>query len=135
MSKKLGLLIIIAVIIIGGIFFFTRQSRETPQHQVMPQDQKAGHGTLPEGVMAMDAKDFSFQPNVIHAKVGEMVRLHIQSTGQHTFTVDELGVNVRLSPVQITQVEFMPDRKGTFNFYCATPGHKEKGMLGTLRVE
>lgn len=133
MSKK-WFLVIVALVIVGGAFVFTRQKKESPGHMV-PQDQGARHGQLPEGVMAMDANNFSFQPSTIHAKVGEKVRLHVQSVGQHTLTVDELGVNISLSPVQVTRVEVTPDRKGTFTFYCATPGHREKGMIGTLKVE
>jgi uncharacterized cupredoxin-like copper-binding protein len=31
-------------------------------------------------------------------------------------------------------VSFVPTKPGTFEFFCAVPGHKEAGMVGTLIV-
>ena len=63
------------------------------------------------------------------------MRIDITSVGQHTFTIDELGVNVITPHGQITEVEFTPGKKGTFQFYCAVPGHKKAGQVGTITVE
>ena len=83
----------------------------------------------------MEARSFSFTPNTIQAKVGEPVRIDITSVAQHTFTIDELGVNVITPHGQITEVEFTPDKKGTFQFYCSVSGHREAGQIGTITVE
>ena len=88
-----------------------------------------------EEVISMEARSFSFSPNTIQAKVGEPVRIDITSVAQHTFTVDELGINVITPHGQITEVEFTPDTKGTFQFYCSVPGHREAGQIGTITVE
>jgi plastocyanin len=87
-----------------------------------------------EGAIAMRAGNFFFSPKSLTVPVGEEVVLDIRSTGTHTFTIDELGVNVRFGTGPAT-VRFTPDRPGQFEFYCAIPGHRERGMLGTLLVE
>ncbi len=86
-------------------------------------------------VIAMESKSFFYSPNVLRAKVGKAVRLDITSEGQHTFTIDELGVDVATPNGQTTRVEFTPEKAGTYEFYCAVPGHRGAGQVGTLIVE
>ena len=85
--------------------------------------------------VTMIAKSFSFTPDTIQARTGEPVSIDITATGQHTFTVDELGVNIVLPHGETTRVEFTPDKPGTYEFYCAIPGHRGAGQVGTLTVE
>ena len=74
-----------------------------------------------------------FRPATLTLKKGEPVRLTINNTGTHTFTIDELGVNATLT--NGTQVvEFTPDKVGTFAYYCAVAGHRLAGQVGTLTV-
>lgn len=51
----------------------------------------------------------------------------------HTFTIDELNVNLQVPVRGERQVTFsvLP---GTYPFYCAIPGHALVGMRGTLTV-
>ena len=75
-----------------------------------------------------------FSPKTITVAKDQPVVINLQNTGTHTFTIKELGVNVPLSgnsPV----VEFTPTESGTFEYYCAVPGHREGGMFGSLKVE
>jgi len=82
----------------------------------------------------IESRSFEFTPNVIRAKVGEPIQININATGGHTFTIDELNVNVE-TPHGQNIVEFTPDKEGTFQFYCAVPGHREAGQVGTFIVE
>lgn len=86
------------------------------------------------GAIAMRAGNFFFSPKELKVQVGEEVVLDVRSTGTHTFTIDQLGVNVRFGTGPAT-VRFTPDRAGQFEFYCAVPGHRERGMIGSLIVE
>ncbi len=86
-------------------------------------------------VVIMESGTFFFSPNTIQANVGEKVVIDINSVGQHTFTVDEFDVNVITPNRKTTRVEFIPDKKGTFEFYCSVPGHRGAGQVGTLIVE
>ena len=83
----------------------------------------------------MSARSFSFSPTELKAKVGENIVLDIDAIGTHTFTIDELDVNVPLPLGQITRVEFTPSQTGTFTYYCAIPGHRKAGQTGILKVE
>lgn len=87
-----------------------------------------------EGSITVRAGNFFFSPRELTAQVGEEVVLDMRVTGVHTFTIDELGVNVRLRQ-GTDSVRFTPDRPGQFEYYCAVPGHRERGMLGALTVE
>lgn len=83
----------------------------------------------------MNSGAFFFSPNEIRAKAGQPITVHVASQGQHTFTIDELGVDVPTPNGKTTAVEFTPDKKGVFRFYCATPGHREAGQVGTITIE
>jgi len=84
--------------------------------------------------VAMEAKSFSFSPDALQATIGEVFGLNITATGQHTFTIDELGVDVILPHGETTRVEITPEQTGSFQFYCSVPGHREAGQIGTITV-
>jgi len=87
-----------------------------------------------DGVIKINAVSFSFSPDALNGKVGEEINIDITATGQHTFTIDELGVDVVTPHRETTRISFTPDRVGTFEYYCAIPGHKEAGQVGTINV-
>ena len=51
----------------------------------------------------------------------------------HTFTIDELDVDVRV-PVAAKRRAVFTAPPGTYTYYCAIPGHQAIGMEGTLVV-
>jgi plastocyanin len=51
----------------------------------------------------------------------------------HTFTIDELDVDVRV-PVSARRRGVFVAPPGTYTYYCAIPGHQSIGMEGTLTV-
>jgi plastocyanin len=51
----------------------------------------------------------------------------------HTFTIDELDVDVRV-PVSARRRAVFEAPPGTYTYYCAIPGHQSIGMEGTLTV-
>lgn len=77
---------------------------------------------------------FFFSPENLTLAKDQPVNITLQNSGAHTFTIDELGVNVPLRGSSAT-VEFTPTKSGTFEYYCAVPGHRESGMFGSLTVE
>lgn len=83
--------------------------------------------------ISMSSSNFSFSPKTLTLKEGQPVKITFANSGTHTFTIDELGVNESLSGGSVT-VEFTPSKSGTFEYYCAVPGHKERGMIGSLTV-
>lgn len=87
--------------------------------------------------ITITAKRFEYEPNSITVNQGDTVRLKIKSIDvTHGFGLVEFGVNVKLRKGETIVVEFVADKKGTFEFrctnYCGT-GHGE--MKGKLVVE
>ncbi|MBZ0303927.1 MAG: nitrite reductase, copper-containing [Anaerolineae bacterium] len=72
------------------------------------------------------------------ANVGDTVRITVINGDPvlHNLVIDEFQVTTGdiLQKDQSVTVEFTPDKPGNFAYYCATPGHREVGMWGTLTV-
>ncbi len=81
------------------------------------------------------AKYASFQPSTVTVPMGQMVKVTITSMDiSHTFTIDELGINIAVGAGQTVTKMFTPEKMGSFAFYCAVPGHRGAGMEGTIEV-
>jgi nitrous-oxide reductase len=82
-----------------------------------------------------------FTPDIIQAKVGDRIIVHLTNVEQtpdatHGFAVPTKNVMVSLDPGETTTVEFMADKAGSFSFYCTefcSALHLE--MQGWLIVE
>ncbi len=82
-----------------------------------------------------------FTPDIIQAKVGDKVIVHLTNVEQtpdatHGFAVPMKNVMVSLDPGETTTVEFVADKPGSFSFYCTefcSALHLE--MQGWLIVE
>lgn len=82
----------------------------------------------------MASGNFFFDPPKLTLTKGRPVKITFQNTGVHTFTVDELGVDIPLRGSTVV-AEFTSSKAGTFAYYyCKIPGHRERGMLGSLMV-
>ncbi len=84
------------------------------------------------------AKEFSYTPSKITVRAGQPVQLVLDNKGviEHDFVVDKFKVKTgTVQPGKTGTVTFTPNAKGTFEFYCSVPGHKEAGMKGTLVVQ
>lgn len=73
----------------------------------------------------------------LKAGVGDTVRIRLTSGegAMHNFYLDEF--NVQSSDVMgqdSVTVEFVAGREGTFEYYCAVPGHRQAGMVGKFIV-
>ncbi len=81
------------------------------------------------------SKSFAFEPSTITGKVGKKLIIEsYQPDIPHSFVIDELDVNERLTPGNKT-FEFTPTKAGEFAITCTVPGHKEGGMVGKMIVE
>lgn len=84
------------------------------------------------------AREFAYVPNKITVKAGQPVQLVLDNKGviEHDFVVDKLKVKTGIiQPGKTGAVTFTPRAKGSFEFYCSVPGHREAGMKGTLVVQ
>lgn len=82
--------------------------------------------------------DFSFEPQEIRVKSGERVKLVIKNEGSvaHDWHVDALNLSTPLVAAgQSATFEFTAGAAGTYDSYCAEPGHDVLGMVGKLIIE
>jgi len=84
--------------------------------------------------ISMVSGNLFFTPKDLTLTKDQPVKITFQNTGTHTFTISELGINVSLRGSSAI-VEFTPTQSGTFDYYCAVPGHREGGMFGSLKIE
>lgn len=95
-------------------------------------------GNMVEIQMRVLENQWTFEPNDIHVKAGDTVRLHIfnEDTYDHGFALETFGVNRRLFPKRETTVEFVASKEGSFGFYCSVPcGEGHYDQTGVLTVE
>ncbi|MGB3327973.1 MAG: cupredoxin domain-containing protein [Thermomicrobiales bacterium] len=83
------------------------------------------------------ADDFTFTPASISAPAGSFIRLVNTGVLEHHFVVDEWNMNVTVPPGETTVIRVPGDvAPGTsLTFYCSMPGHRDRGMQGTITVE
>jgi heme/copper-type cytochrome/quinol oxidase subunit 2 len=84
--------------------------------------------------VALSVSPNGFQPKVVNVRKGESVRLELTSPeGEHCFALDAWRIEKRIRPGKATVVELVPDRAGTFPFYCClesgAAAEREHGRL------
>jgi plastocyanin len=85
------------------------------------------------GDLTISAKDVKFSTKSLSSRAGTVaVRMTNHDLFWHTFTVDKLGVDLRVPVGAARRVTFTA-LPGTYEFHCAIPGHKSS-MHGTLTI-
>ena len=76
------------------------------------------------------------KPITVTVAPGATISLPNSGASPHDFSIDKLGITVAMPPGQTVQATIPADAApGDYEFYCNIPGHKEAGMVGTLKVE
>jgi heme/copper-type cytochrome/quinol oxidase subunit 2 len=131
-----------------------RSSVRPPQDEQPPKAKPQRSAEPPPRIIAMTAKDFEFDPAVIHMKVGDKVRLQVISSdrthGLHISAFpDGAKVNTppglafifgedcwKLKKAESVPVDIEATEPGTYSFLCCKlcgSGHKR--MKGQIIVE
>jgi nitrite reductase (NO-forming) len=53
----------------------------------------------------------------------------------HNFNLDEFNISAETPKDEVTTIEFIADKTGSFQYYCSKPGHRAAGHWGTLIVD
>lgn len=96
-----------------------------------------GQTTLPiVKEFTMTATDFAFTPERIEVNEGDTVILYITSTDvDHGISIPEFNVAQDLPVGEEVEIQFLADKKGTFNFFCNVYcGVDHQEMTGILVV-
>jgi plastocyanin len=84
--------------------------------------------------LVLETRNMAFSATELVAESGEVtLKLVNRDLWWHTFTIDELNVNLQIAPNGERQITFTAPA-GTYTYYCAIPGHEMLGMRGTLVV-
>ncbi|MFZ0548677.1 MAG: cupredoxin domain-containing protein [Candidatus Promineifilaceae bacterium] len=98
-------------------------------------------GARPEintvGGTSVEVEGFQFVQEALHVKAGTEVKLNLSNDDilPHSFDVDELDIHIGMPGNGTVSATFTALEPGRYTFYCAEPGHRAAGMVGTLVVE
>ncbi|MCC6617124.1 MAG: nitrite reductase, copper-containing [Anaerolineae bacterium] len=114
-------------------------SANQPEAQVVEYTLRTVLGQTPPMAFIGVGGDIDGQINPpLSANVGDTVRITVINGDPvlHNLTIDEFAVSTGdlLQQEQTATIEFTANRLGEFVYYCATPGHREVGMWGTLTI-
>lgn len=90
---------------------------------------------LPPSAVKLVVENMAYSKTALSAQPGTVtLALENHDLFWHTFTVDQLGVEIRV-PMQATdEIQFQAP-PGVYTFHCTIPGHEMLGMHGTLKVK
>jgi plastocyanin len=99
-----------------------------------------GRAAAPRTLEIVGSDQFRYQPAEIRVKVHQQVAVRLRNAGVlvHDFVTRGQAVDGKLEaqPGQFATGTFTAAaRPGTYEFYCAQPGHEQAGMNGTIVVE
>ena len=107
------------------------------------------------GVLAVSAAEWRFQPSRIVLRQGEQVRIELRNDGAilHDLKIEDLSADgvqsqssgplsgnegelfVGADPGKEGTLVFTPTETGAFTYYCTIPQHRQLGMKGTIIVQ
>ncbi len=141
MSNNWIWVIVAAVLIIGGFMIFSNQQATAPALQETGQQvQETLTGETKTFDVAGHAENNkpAFTVKEMKVKEGDRVKINFtnQGTFPHDFTLADFDVKTKqLQQNESETVEFVANKKGTFEYFCGVGNHREQGMVGKLMVE
>jgi len=87
--------------------------------------------------ISVEMSEFSFSPASIRLPAGESTTVEVINVGSmlHTFTVNDLGIDVRLAAGERETITVTPEQTGSSDSLCTIENHAALGMVGTVIVE
>lgn len=154
MKSKYLIIGVIVILILAGILLVARSAGKKNAAQnamtnipatAMPKTTASGSAGASVGAMTkatvkefkVEGSNFQFVPKVLNVNQGDTVKIVFESSGGlHDFVIDAFGVKTKVIPTGASDtVQFVADKKGTFQFYCSVANHRAMGMVGTLVVQ
>ena len=99
-------------------------------------DDGNGNGNGNGDTISIDMPSMSYVPDSVTIDAGTDYTFEISNSDNqmHTFTIDELDVDVEVDPGDTESTTLNVPDSGEYTFYCTVPGHREAGQEGTLTV-
>jgi plastocyanin len=91
-----------------------------------------------QSVVNMTAVEFAFQPATVQVLSSGAVTFNMRNDGQFPHNIQFDDQDNPVFPADLNKGESASATvtlaPGTYSFYCPVPGHRERGMVGTLTV-
>lgn len=156
--------VLVGIVGIGGGYYFGYDHgwegslKDHESQEMMEDDHVEENGMMDEGMMERTGEDmeehmdemmadvrefkvvgtpFKFDVGEIRVKEGDTVRIvFTNSQGTHDLVIDEFNARTKITQTgEADTIEFVANKKGTFEYYCSVGNHRAMGMLGKLIVE
>ncbi len=97
----------------------------------------AAIAAAPTTTGALVAEGTKFLTTSYSMTSSDVLGLFVQNNDSfaHSFDIDALNLHVQVPANATVALAVKPTAAGTLEFYCAIPGHREAGMLGTIDVQ
>ena len=133
--KYILILAVIGVLLLAGCQTATQTTTQVPSTNINNQ------GPVTK-TFVITGENFKFltdgkESPELRVKPGDKVKIEFSSTsGFHDWVLDEFNAKTeRVNTGQSTSVEFIADKKGTYEYYCSVGEHRAMGMKGNFIVE
>ncbi len=142
-KNKFALIIVVGLIVAIGGYFLLQGGNQTPTPQVQqaftlptPETELSAQQSVRE--IEIIATDYAFAPSSLALKAGERIRVNFRNDGKaiHDWVIEGAGIGSQIIKGGANEaVEFTVPASGNYTYFCSVPGHRERGMVGTLKVE
>lgn len=88
-------------------------------------------------VVEVEGGSFYFDPDEVTVTEGDTVKIVFTNVdGTHDWVIDEFDARTPIiQEGETSEITFVADQSGSFEYYCSVGNHREMGMVGTLVVE
>lgn len=140
---KAVITIIILALIAWTVYAWVGKDKVVAPLNTNAQDETLSNTTSPTATstqtvkeFTVEGKNFSFTPATITVDKGDLVRIIFKNQGgNHNWVIDEFNAHTSvIGSGESETIEFVADKTGSFEYYCAVGTHRQMGMRGTLVV-
>ncbi len=128
MNNKVIIGVVLAVIVIGGLLFFTQKQNQPSQQQPVTQQPSTQQPQTTIEANTVTIQNFAFNPGTLTVKQGTKVTWTNQDSATHKIKSDTFN-SENLN--QGDKFEFTFDTKGSFDYSCSI----HPSMTGKVVVE
>lgn len=140
MAKVLGIVIALVLVVALGVFLIANMggNGSNVTGNAVAGDSVQGN-TVTFKVTSSHLRFFmnGVESPELKVKQGQTVRVEfVNEEGFHDFVIDELtGARTKQMAAPGSEtIEFVADKKGSFEYYCSVGQHRANGMKGTFIV-
>jgi uncharacterized cupredoxin-like copper-binding protein len=99
-----------------------------------PTDGGSAFDEAPDAYASMSMRDLRFAPSDLRIDGDRTTAVFVTNDDSfdHSFDIDAMDIHVQIAAGQTKVVMLSPASGETLELYCAVPGHRDGGMVGTV---